>query len=274
MDKRTIYNFSNRELVREYEHAKKRNLLGKKSKLEKEIKNRGINASSKYAHLCTNPTDFIGNRFQDSSNLIIIKTPNTFVCFTRKEVESIKKENHYYYIDENMNTDLGSFYVIPYVNLYVDETLKNLLDQKVNTIRLVSREPINFKHKGRMTVYKAEKMDRCALYDNMSDCKEKNEYNDSEVEDEVIDENYEPSEETKKFIEDTSRERKEIINLRPPENMNESQDSQPQLESQLESQDSYLIASDWIPPDWMDEDDVLEYLDTELYNRRHPYSPY
>lgn len=179
MDRKTISNFSNRELVKHYHHSKKHNLLGKKSKLEKEIENRKINPNTKYAHLCSNPEDFIGNKFQDSSNLIIIKFKNTFVCFTRREFASMKKENHY----TNQN-DLKPFYVIPYINVYVDESIQDLFNSRVNTMELKSKGKIGFKHKGQMEVYEALKMKRCDLYEN-KDCNESDEYNENEIEDEI-----------------------------------------------------------------------------------------
>jgi hypothetical protein len=163
MDRKTISNLDNSSLVKEYKKARKKRFAGSISQIEKELKKRGINPNSKMAYLCKNQEDLFGNKFKDSSNLIIIQIGKTdYVCLTRYEYKKIidngfeeptivvpteydKKTqyNLYWNSIKNAKKDPKSYlYKIGQIGIvgeWVDHTFKDLYDRKINTMKLVKK---------------------------------------------------------------------------------------------------------------------------------------
>jgi hypothetical protein len=218
MDKKTISNLKNKELVKTYKHASKKHFLGQKSKIEKELKNRKINPNSKYSYLCNNPEDVFGDVYPDSSNLIIIKiNKDNFLCQTRTELEHLEKVA--YYIIEEKNNIGKKFYRLPYFSMLIDKSsMDEMIRKKANTMELQEKEKVEIFNRGKAIIYKVVQIKRCDLYEGKN-CQDKDEWTEEEEEEEEVKEKIEPilTEEMKAYIAKSQAERNQLQDLRPYE---------------------------------------------------------
>lgn len=119
-----------------------------------------------YSKLCNTETDLFGNKYKNSDNLIIIKIFNKFLCFTRSELKFFIENPFVEYsydgaiIDERrLNKEF--YYILPYFNYCVDNSLLSLFNNKNNTMELV--EKIELKegmklYNGKDKIYKIYKV--------------------------------------------------------------------------------------------------------------------
>lgn len=169
-------------------------------------------------NFCSNPEDLFGNKYNPkSSNLIIIKlNKSVFYCLTRNELRNIIKEYTEKPViqqSENENKILKGkedrenkqnpekyFYALPHNNIWVNSSLKDLFDRKVNTMELVempgkinlmrSVEHVESGMYGNTTnYYKVIPMDRKEIFKDAD-----NFFNESKEEDEIIEINIDPIE--------------------------------------------------------------------------------
>lgn len=137
--------------------------------------------SPKLFDKCSNEYTLVGDPITVDKNLIIIQVWQTFLCLTSQDIDpngykkvyakQITLEN-----DEVIAKDiLTDVYILPFVNIFVDLTFKDLIDKKINSMQLqpTNKRRVDFVAVGeprRVTnIYKVVEIKRCQLF---QDCKE------------------------------------------------------------------------------------------------------
>ena len=164
--------------------------------------------------VCSNPEDFFGNKYNTkSNNLIIIKvTQDNLICLTRNELKIILSlpTIEYSEDEEKIYNSKFWFYRLPQNDIWIDHTLKDAYDNRVNTMKIVSMSNLDGVglHDPLTPYFQVKPISRKTLFEENNDEKYTI-FSDSGNEDEIIEKNI-SKEETKKNLEWKSKSKLQL----------------------------------------------------------------
>jgi hypothetical protein len=165
--------------------------------MEEKIKESKVNA---VRDLCVNEFDLLGENLKNGPNLIMIKiSKNKYVCLTPFDAKKILELRKF------------DLYVLPNVQIYIDEEFKNLIDQNFNSMEIIPTDRVKelgYEGDARKVakVYSVKPVRRCEILGD--DCNENDMFEDvkeEEIQEVVL------SEEMKAFIQKQKKEREERL---------------------------------------------------------------
>lgn len=165
--------------------------------MEEKIKESKVNAVK---DLCVNEFDLLGENLRNGPNLIMVKiNKNKYLCLTPFDAKKILEVKRF------------DLYVLPNVQIYIDEEFKNLIDQNFNSMEIVPTDRVKeLGYEGNtrkvVKVYSVKPVRRCEILGD--DCNESDMFEDvkeEEIQEVVL------TEEMKAFIEKQKREREERL---------------------------------------------------------------